>query len=131
MTEPRELLAGLHLLDHQIVDRDGWLAGNVDDLELEVGEDPWAEPPVVVDLLSGAGALAARIGGRLGRFIASVDGRIAEERTPARIPMAVVSEIGSHVTVTSSRSELETDRGERWVRNHVIDHIPGSGHAAD
>ena len=40
----RVLEAGLHLLDRQLVDRDGRLAGKVDDLEFEL---PEGGPPVV------------------------------------------------------------------------------------
>jgi hypothetical protein len=129
--EPRELLAGLHLLDHQILDCDGWMAGNVDDLELELGDDPTAEPPVVVAILSGAGALARRLEGRLGRWLESVDRRLAEDGAPARVPFEMVEKIGSHVNVIASRDDLETNRGEHWARVHVIEHIPGAGHAPE
>ena len=131
MNHRRELLAGLHLLDHQIIDRDGWAAGKVDDLELEVGDDPAAELPVVTAILSGAGALARRLEGRLGRWIESIDERLARDGVPSRVGFELVSTIASHVTVTESRENLETNRGERWTRDRIVGHIPGAGHAPE
>jgi hypothetical protein len=131
--EPRELLAGLHLIDHQILDPDGWMAGKVDDLELDVADEsePGAEPPVVTAILSGAGALAGRLQGRLGRWLESVDRRLSHEDTPSRIPFELVTDVGSHVTVRVGRDDLETNRGERWARETIVSHIPGAGHAPE
>ena len=131
MSEPREMLAGLHLLDRQIVDRDGWLAGKVDDLELDVGDDAAGAPPVVTAILSGAGALARQLDGRLGRWVEAIDERLTKEVTPSRIGFQLVTEIASHVKVSVTRDELETSRAEHWVRKHVIEHIPGAGHAPE
>lgn len=133
MSEPRELLAGLHLIDHQILDREGWMAGKVDDLELELVDesDPGAEPPVVTTILSGAGALAGRLQGRLGRWLESIDARLSAERVPSRVPFELVTDVGSHVTVAVGRDDLETNRGERWACKTIVSHIPGAGHAPE
>ena len=131
--KPRELLAGLHLIDHQILDCDGWMAGKVDDLELELAseDDPGAEPPVVTAILSGAGALAGRLQGRLGAWLESLDSRLSAETTPSRIPFELVTDLGSHVTVGVGRDDLETNRGERWACETIVNHIPGAGHAPE
>jgi hypothetical protein len=131
--DPRELLAGLHLIDHQIVDPDGRMAGKVDDLELELADadDPGAEPPVVTAILSGAGALAGRLQGRLGRWLQSIDERLTREGVPSRVPFEIVTDIGSHVRVRVPRDELETNRGEQWARDTIVDHIPGAGRAPE
>src|ERR671923_285859 len=63
----RALEAGLQLLDRQLIDKDGRLAGKVDDLELELPEG--GGPPVVTAILSGPGALSRRVGGRLGAWL--------------------------------------------------------------
>jgi hypothetical protein len=120
--------AGLHLLDHQIVDRNGRMVGNVDDLELEIVD---AGAPVVTALLSGAAALAGRHGGRLGRWLGSLQRRLAEDDTPSRITMDLVLSIDSAVHLSRDRTELPTNRAEQWVRTRVIDHIPGAGHAPE
>jgi hypothetical protein len=126
---PRRLRAGLHLLDHQILDRNGRMAGKVDDLELR--EDPDGGPPMVSAVLSGAGAFARRIEGRLGAMIESLDERLTRETMPSRIPFPLVESIGSDVRLTASRSELETNRAERWACDTIIGHIPGAGHAPE
>jgi hypothetical protein len=46
-------------------------------------------------------------------------------------PFEMVESIGSHVKVIASRDDLETNRGEHWARVHVIEHIPGAGHAPE
>jgi len=125
----RRLYGALHLLDRQIVDVDGCLAGKVDDVELERSAD--GESFHVVAILSGAGALGPRLGGRLGRFVAAVHGRLADERIPARVPFGVVSDLGNHVTVTLDREHLESNRLEAWTRDHVVDHFPGARHAPE
>jgi hypothetical protein len=131
VNDRHELLAGLHLLDHQILDRDGWAAGKVDDLELDVADDPSTDLPVVTAILSGAGALSRRLEGRLGRWVESIDERLAKEGVPSRIGFELVTKVASHVTVTVARDELETNRGEQWVCDHVIKHVPGAGHAPE
>lgn len=120
----RRWSAGLDLLDRQLVDPDGRMAGKVDDLELEAHEDG---PPVVTAILAGPGALARRIGGRFGAWIASVHARLqGGEADPARISFGVVAKIDDHVTLTVSREDLDTFVLERWVRDRVIDRFPGA-----
>jgi len=99
--EARRLWAGLHLLDRQLVDRDGRMAGMVDDLELDYSEDKGQL--YVVSILSGPGALANRFS----------------------------RDIGNHITLAADADEVGTASAERWFRDHVIAHIPGSEHAAE
>jgi sporulation protein YlmC with PRC-barrel domain len=120
----RRRSAGLELLDRQLVDRDGEKAGKVDDLLLEVRDDG---PPVVTEILAGPGALARRIGGRLGAWIASVHARLHPgSGDPAMISFGIVSKIDDHVTLIASREDLATFEAEAWARDHVITKIPGS-----
>jgi sporulation protein YlmC with PRC-barrel domain len=118
--------AGLELLDRQMLDPEGRMAGNVDDLELTL--PPEGGPPVVSAILAGPGALSRRIGGRLGNAIASLHERLQEcdIEGPARISFGVVASIGSDVRLTVSRQDLEINRFERWVRDTIIAKIPGS-----
>jgi sporulation protein YlmC with PRC-barrel domain len=119
--------AGLHVLDHQIVDARGRMAGNVDDLELEERDGAL----VVTALLSGAAALANRVEGRLGRWMGSVETRLAETDTPSRIDFSLVERIDSAVRLSVAREGVQTNRAEHWVRTRIIDHIPGAGHAPE
>jgi sporulation protein YlmC with PRC-barrel domain len=127
----RSLDAGLRLLDRQLIDRDGMLAGKVDDLELTPSEE---DPRVlyVTAILAGPGALASRLGGRLGHWIERISARLREESDrPARVPFGAVKAIGTAVDLWVPREELETDRLEEWVRQHAIGKIPGAEHAPE
>jgi sporulation protein YlmC with PRC-barrel domain len=126
----RLLEAGLHLLDRQLVDRDGRLAGKVDDLELELPEG--GGPPLVTAILAGPGALGRRIGGRLGALVEAAANRLRDgEPRPARVSFGVVKRIGSAIELSVPRDELETNRLEAWARDHLIGRLPGAGNAPD
>ncbi len=127
----RVLEAGLHLLDRQLIDSDGRLAGKVDDLELELPDG--GGPPTVTAILAGPGALSRRVGGRFGAWLEAVANRLREgdDRRPARVSFAVVKRIGSAIDLSVPRSELETNRLEAWARDHLIGKLPGAGDAPD
>jgi sporulation protein YlmC with PRC-barrel domain len=120
----RVLMAALHLLDHQLVDRDGVLVGKVDDLELAIGPDGGA---TMAALLSGPGVLATRLGHRTygawrERMEAAVDG--PGGRT-SRIAVADVRRVSSRVEIGLPAPSLAAFGTERWVGDHLIGRIPG------
>jgi sporulation protein YlmC with PRC-barrel domain len=118
--------AALQLLDRQVIDVNGLMAGKVDDLELEFSSEPHG-PPRVAAILLGPGALASRIGGRLGTSIAAVYGRVAEEEPhPNEISFGVVKRIDNHVELVLPRAELGIMGLEEWVWTRIISKIPGS-----
>ncbi len=123
------MLIGFDLLDRQILDSDGEPVGKVDDLELALDDDG---RPYVAALLVGQQALGARIGGGLGNWLGSVARRLAAdpERGPIRIDMAEVAEVNSAVNLRVRRELLPDPALEVWLRDHVIDRIPGSSHAS-
>jgi sporulation protein YlmC with PRC-barrel domain len=127
----RTLEAALQLLDRQLVDADGRLAGKVDDLELTFPDG--GGPPLVTAILAGPGALSRRVGGRLGAWLEAVANRLREgdDRRPARVPFSAVTEIGSAIRLRVVKAELETDRLEAWTRDRIIGKLPGAGHAPD
>jgi sporulation protein YlmC with PRC-barrel domain len=117
----RELDAALHLLDRQVIDKDGRPAGKVDDLELTERKDG---APYVSAILSGSGALGPRISrrwGRWGTWLTSLH----------RVDFSLVHRIGSDVSVIVSADDLGAHDAERWARDHVIGHIPGARHASE
>jgi sporulation protein YlmC with PRC-barrel domain len=127
----RELYAALHLLDRQLVDRDGRLCGKVDDLELTTTDEGVVYVSAVV---SGPGALWYRFGSRrLGRWLRThvAAATSGDDPDPDRIPINRISDIGSAVTITLDQPVLASSAAEHWVRDHVIGHIPGSRHNAD
>ncbi|MFF3866699.1 hypothetical protein [Micromonospora sp. NPDC001898] len=117
------------LLDRQIVDRDGRLVGKVDDVEFGVDTDG---VPYVAALLSGQGALAQRIGGRVGRFLLAVADRLVDDPpvTPLRVPYSLVERVDSAVRLRVGLDELPGSPMEEWLRRHLIDRIPGSDRAS-
>lgn len=128
---PAVVDAGLSLLDRQMLDCEGRLSGNVDDLELDVPEG--GGPPVVTAILAGPGALAHRLGGGLGRWVESVHARLhpSSEPEPARVPFDAVVEVGATVNLAVAKSDLELSRFEDWVRDHFIGRIPGADRATE
>jgi len=117
---------GFHLLDRQVIDRDGLLVGKVDDVELSTDD-----PPRVAALLLGPVALGERMGGWLGRTIAGVArrARAAGDRDPIRIPYDQVAQVDTAVHLRIRRDLLPEPALEEWLREHVIGRIPGADHA--
>ena len=116
---------GFDLLDRQILDRDELPVGNVDDVELTVARDGTL---MVTALYAGAQAWGERLGGRIGATITGLAARL-QRRTPPgpiRIPIDLVREIGSAITLSVSRDLLAEPELEAWLREHVIKRIPGA-----
>jgi sporulation protein YlmC with PRC-barrel domain len=123
------MLIGLHLLDRQILDRDGEPVGKVDDVELDLDDDG---SPYVAALLVGQQALGERIGGRLGAWIAGAARRLSPDydRGPIRIPYDLVADVDSAVNLSVHREVLPEPALETWLRDHLIDRIPGASDAS-
>ncbi len=117
----------LHLLDRQVVDRDGAMVCKVDDLEFQPNADG---EPVVTAILAGPAALGPRVGGALGRWMVSVQERLrpSDQDGPARIAVALVTEVGSDIRLSARAVELRTHQTEAWVDQHVISKLPGADH---
>lgn len=130
MTAARKLWAVLDILDRQLVDREKRFAGKVDDVEFHVSDDGTLS---VAALLSGPGVLARRMGWR--RFGEWVE-RFSVWSTPgdgnaSRIPLARVADLASAITVSMDHNQMGSMDTERWFRDNVIVHIPGSRHAPE
>jgi sporulation protein YlmC with PRC-barrel domain len=103
----RWLDAALHLLDRQVVDVDGRMVCNVDDLELTetAGGDL-----AVTGLLVGPAALVPRFSGRLGGWLrdmwASLGVQYAARSVPLRIGLDLVDRVGSAVHLRVARAGL-------------------------
>jgi hypothetical protein len=126
----RQLWAALELLDRQMRDRRGVLCGNVDDIELTYDDD--GTSLYATAILSGPGRLARRMNRRrlgdwLVRFIA---GTTADGHDPSRIPFRLVQRFGPVIDLAVDAPDLASFATERWMRDHVISHIPGNRHGA-
>jgi sporulation protein YlmC with PRC-barrel domain len=126
----RALWVWLHLLDHQLVDRDGVMVGKVDDLEIALRAD---RPPVVAALLSGPGILATRMGhDGYGRWRERIEHAIdGPGGRTSHIPLHAVRRIGSTIELSLPAIQLANFGTERWVGDHLIGHIPGARHRPD
>lgn len=127
--DARVLDLHLHLMDRQVVDREGRLVCNVDDLELELDD---TGRPFVAAILVGPRALGPRLGGRLGRWVVSIASRMAGGETePPRIDFEEVTEIGSAILLSCRLDELDVTSLEHWVDRYVIGRIPGAKHESE
>jgi hypothetical protein len=107
---------GLHVLDHQLLDKDGRRCGKVDDLAIEGGA---GEVPEVVAILCGPGYWPQRAG-----LIGALASRVGGGRR-VRVPWTEVAKIDSAVELRHQATELGLGRGDDRLRPYV-DRIPGA-----
>lgn len=99
--------AALHLLDRQVVDVDGRMVCNVDDLELtETRQGELA----VTGLLVGPAALVPRLSGRLGGWLremwVALGVQYADRDVPLWLGLDLVESVGSDVRLRVAREGL-------------------------
>ena len=117
----RVLDAQLHVLDRQVLDRDGVPVTTVDDLEFDgidlgVRIEPGSPAPTVAAILTRP-QLPMRIFG----------GDSPASRR-VRIPWKLVSGVGTTVRLGVAGESLDATWVERWVSRHIIGRIPGGRH---
>jgi sporulation protein YlmC with PRC-barrel domain len=99
--------AALHLMDRQVVDSDGRMVCNVDDLEIT--ETQHGEL-AVTGLLAGPPALVPRLSGHLGTWLHdmwfALGRQYADRDVPLHLPLDVVESIGSDVALRVTRDGL-------------------------
>ena len=107
---------GLHVLDHQLLDKNGRRCGNVDDLAIEGGP---GEQPEVVAILVGPGYWGPRAGliGRLAGWIGG-GARVS-------VDWREVGKVDSAVQLKKTAPELGLGRGDDRLRPY-LDKIPGA-----
>jgi sporulation protein YlmC with PRC-barrel domain len=114
------------LLDRQLVDRDGEPMGRVDAVVLEPRE---GAPPRVVEMQLGFVPLAHRFGPRVANWVERLHRRWSVRRSARySIPWSDVLEVHQrHIQVRLLAAESPAHDWERWLRQHVIGRLPGSG----
>src|SRR4051812_29617077 len=120
--------AALHLLDRQVLDREGLRVCTVDALErAEDGDHRLA----VTGILVGPAALWPRLSGTLGDALRRTWLRLgvqyADRDVPAYIPLGAVEEIGAAVTLTVDREGLldKQPAAETGEEHHRIGELVG------
>ena len=120
-------MRGLHLvhdvLDIQLVDRTKRKIGRVDGLVLELEH---GKPLRVATILVGGSARAQRIGRWMLRLTEAWRRMRNLEPTVSRIPFAAVRRIAESIEVDVDEETLPSERRERWLREHIVSHIPGA-----
>ncbi|WP_029145014.1 hypothetical protein [Microbacterium luticocti] len=115
--------ARLHLLDRQMLDRDGVPVSTVDDVELDgisVGESvDHDHPPTVSAVLVGAAVLPRIFGGSMPRSRWD------------RIEWSRVVRLGTVLELRVRADDLDATWLERWIRDRIIARIPGGSHAPE
>lgn len=100
--------AALHLLDRQVVDREGLLVCKVDDLEISFTDTE--QPPAVTRILTGPAALVPRLSTRTGHWLRrrwiSLGVQYADRDVPLAIPLAAIDRLGSAVELAVDREGL-------------------------
>jgi len=127
MDNPKEIWAGLTLLDRQILGADGKSGGKVDDLQFTTGDQ--GSSPHLSAILSGPEAIGDRISGKFGRLINKVYGRF-HPAGPSRtqvIPVNSVASVGKVIQLSTPAEPTPSVGFGKWAER-VISKIPGSGH---
>ena len=116
----RKLLLMRDIVDSQLLDSQGERVTKVAGVEVELQGDT---RPVVRALLVGPEPLARRFGPRVGRLME----RITGGRREVRLPWERVEDVGPDVKLDISASATGATHAEDWVREKIINRIPGSG----
>jgi hypothetical protein len=111
------------ILDQQVVDREETKMGRVDGLVLELRE---GLPPRVDHIEMGGVVLARRLSPRLERWVDGWRRRFGVRKVARyKVPWSAVLELNSyHLKLDVAALDTPNFDWERWLRDHVIEHIP-------
>ena len=114
------------VLDKLLVDRDGIPLGRVDGIVVVMASDH--SQPRVAQIESGLATLARRLGVRFAGTAHWIVRKIGLRwRRPVRIRWSQIEALGKELKLDVSAEQSPLLARERWLRDHVIRHIPGSG----
>ncbi len=112
------------VLDKQVTDRDGAKMGRVDGLVLELRE---GQPPRVETIEMGFVVLARRLHPRIEKWLERLRRRFSVRKTARyRVPWSQVKDVDTFcVQLDVVARETPAFDWERWLRDHVVAHVPG------
>lgn len=112
------------VLDNQLVDRKKKRIGKVDGIIVVLRE---GRPPRLDYIEVGMATLAYRLHPRLGRWAEAIGRKWGlKHGKPFRIPWSKIRDIGIDVDVDLEAEETPLLDGEKWLKKHVIERIPGA-----
>ncbi|HEU4586808.1 MAG TPA: hypothetical protein VFR95_13725 [Gemmatimonadaceae bacterium] len=112
------------LLDKQLIDVNWLEMGRIDGLGMELRE---GEQPLIDEILVGGTVLTYRLPGFVGRWSTAFIRRFGiRHGEPFPIPWPRVMQVDTEVRVDVNSDESDAMACMRWVRDHIVDHIPGA-----
>jgi hypothetical protein len=112
------------LLDKQLIDVNWQHMGRVDGLIMET---PVGEQPRITTICVGGTVLMHRLPGFVGRWGTALLRRFGVRRgVPFESPWSRVMRVDAVVRVDVNSDESDAMASSHWVRDHIIDHIPGA-----
>lgn len=110
------------VLDQQLIDRNECKAGKVDGITLELRE---GQAPRVAHIDNGMDVRARRISSHLERLI----NRLRRPALPPfHIPWNKVVHMDINMRVDADVTKYSAFQIEQWLREHIIEKIPGNAH---
>jgi len=114
------LRAMADIMDMQLESSDGRPVGRVADIEAELRDDGAL---VLTHLVVGPEALSGRVASRL-RPLAHL---LLRGRFDHRIPVTEIEDVGPTVRLRGAAEDYAAGRSDRWLAEHIVRFIPGSG----
>jgi hypothetical protein len=112
------------LLDKELIDVNWQHMGRIDGLTMEV---PAGEQPRITTICVGGTVLTERLPGFVGRWATALVQRFGVRRgVPFRIPWLRVMRVDTVIRVDVNSDESGAMASSHWVRDHIIDRIPGA-----
>ncbi|HET7550161.1 MAG TPA: hypothetical protein VFK04_02660 [Gemmatimonadaceae bacterium] len=112
------------LLDKELIDVNWQHMGRIDGLVMEVRPD---EQPRITTICVGGTVLTGRLPGFVGRWASALVRRFGARRgAPFRIPWSRVMRVDRVIRVDVNSDESGAMASSQWVRDHIIEHIPGA-----
>lgn len=112
------------ILDSQLETSDHIEIGRVADITVEVYDDGTV---VLTHVITGPQALAGRVNLRLKPLFRFV----LRDRFEHAIPMSELKEFGPTLYLHGKAKQYAVGQSERWIADHILRWIPGSGNAKD
>jgi hypothetical protein len=112
------------LLDKQLVDRENEPLGRVDGIVMSYGAD---DAPRLTHFEIGAQTLARRLPRPFQGTVAWLGHRLSpRDSQPYRLEVSRIIHLGRTIEIDIDAARSAARATERWVRDHIVAHIPGS-----